>query len=146
MEYNVPMIISENHLITRARAVNLEFPYDPCPKIQSRLQASCYYELGQWWDKVFDSDYAYMDSLCEKIPGNFQEACFLGLGNVIGPSNNYNVEKVTEKCRLLRTTSAQEICLNRASWTFKDSPFEAVGYTVCASLSPDKQKTCLPKP
>lgn len=119
MEYNVPIIITPEFAKTEVRALN-ENPYAPCSTIvPERFRESCYYEMGQWWDKVYYGDYAKIGELCEAIAlPEEREPCYLGTGNVAAPSSDYDVESTIEKCESMPTKEGAFLCRAGASWSF----------------------------
>lgn len=143
MEYNVPMTLSNNYLSTTPRQVDGKNPSSPCQSLDDKFKQSCYYELGQWWDKVYKSDISKIGSLCQSTPIEFQSSCFLGIGNFVGPSSNFDAEISRQLCEKLPTKESQFMCKIRASWTFVDSQNASNGYQVCADTPPEIQSQCL---
>lgn len=149
MEYNVPIIVTENSATTETRKIDFNKPYDPCPDLIHQFQQSCYYELPQWWDKVttYNGDYLKIGQLCSALNDEKnREFCFLGVGNVAAPSSQYVVDETIKKCEKMPTFDEQVICRSGASWSF----FAAVDHrekaaAVCEGLEADISHRCVEK-
>lgn len=149
MEYNVPIVMSIEDPRTIPRSLNKDEPYAPCPSVPEKYRDSCYYEMPQWWDKqtVFDKDYKKIGELCQSIssPTN-RESCFLGIGNVVAPSNNYVVADTVNKCEAMPTKESKIICKSGASWSFYSSvTYRNLALEVCDDLDEESQKKCVSK-
>ncbi|MDP2735120.1 MAG: hypothetical protein Q8P12_02850 [bacterium] len=120
MEYNVPIIITPEFARTEVRELDGEGPYAPCATIVPEgFRESCYYEMAQWWDKVYLGDYAKIGELCQGIALlKEQEPCYLGTGNVAAPSSDYDVASTIEKCEAMPTSEGEFLCRAGASWSF----------------------------
>lgn len=144
MEYNVPLTLGSVEAVTQPREFDLRRPYSPCPDVPDKFQESCYYELGQWWDKIFNSDYVKLGRLCDGVDNRVnRESCFLGVGNVAAPSSEYIVGETINKCRKMPNKRGELICRAGASWSFFASPeYKRLAPDVCKGLMPDNQFTC----
>lgn len=146
MEYNVPLTLDSVQAVTQTqpREFDLRHPYYPCPDVPDKFEESCYYELGQWWDKVFNMDYVKLGQLCGEIENRVnKESCFLGVGNVAAPSSQYIVEETINKCHKMPNQRGELICRAGASWSFFASPeYRNLAPDVCKGLTPDNRFTC----
>lgn len=119
MEYNVPIVFDGPNAKTEIRELNMDNPHEPCNTIvPEKFRESCYYEMGQWWDKVFGKDYKKIGLLCTEAEYEYQEPCYLGIGNVAAPSNEYNVEETIKTCELMPNANTELLCRAGASWSF----------------------------
>lgn len=147
MEYNVPIIIDEERTYTKFRELDFARPYEPCPTLAEEFQGSCYYEMGQWWDKYYPDDYRDIGKLCENIPNpKHKESCYLGVGNVAAPSSEYDPAEALRKCLGMPTEEGRLLCRSGASWsTFANPAFRDRAPQMCADLPIVEQKTCVQK-
>ena len=146
MEYNVPIIITPDFAATRVRELNANNPYEPCNTIiPGEFRESCYYEIGQWWDKTYLGDYGKIGELCEKVSlTNERESCYLGTGNVGAPSSDYDVEATIEKCELMPTPEGKLLCRAGASWSFFAVPERReLAPLLCEGLKVDDSHRCV---
>jgi len=134
MEHNVPLVdFGEGSYVTKIRDFNSEDPYEPCPKLPYEFRESCYYELGQWWEKTFNRDYKAMGLACKNIPDKeFERSCYLGIGNVVPPGNNYDLSKSIEACSLMPNDDGRLVCFSGSSWSFFANPdYRDIAPKVC---------------
>jgi hypothetical protein len=146
MEYNVPVIIDSERSYTKFRDLNSANPYEPCNTIvPGQFRESCYYEMGQWWDKVYFGDYQKIGQLCAGIDNStWQRSCFLGVGNVAAPSSQYEVGATISKCQQMPTEEGRLICRTGASWSFMGyPPKKSLSASICAGLDQESSKKCL---
>lgn len=145
MEYNVPIIIDSTQTYTQFRELNPADPNLPCDNIPNQFRKSCYYEIGQWWDKVFHSDYQKLGQLCLAIPDqDLRDNCYLGVGNVSAPTSNYDVASTIDKCKQMPDYLARVTCRSGASWSFYAEPTRRnLSTQVCDGLSPSDQDRCV---
>jgi hypothetical protein len=147
MEYNVPIMITDQSAFVQVRQIDFDKPYEPCPGLESKYQQSCYYELAQWWDKDgnFDNDYTKIGLLCHnvKLKEN-REHCFLGTGNVSAPSSEFQVAGAIEKCLNMPEFDEQVLCRSGASWSFYSSvTYRSLAPQVCDGLPADIVRRCV---
>ena len=145
MEYNVPLIVSESETGVIPRILNKGKPYEPCDIIPERFRNSCYHELGQWWNQVYEKDYTLMGQLCSNVQNDiYRISCFSGIGQITPDSTNYNLELSIELCEKMPTEEGVFRCKAATSWSFKDSPSQSFkGVSVCEGLEEDEKKHCL---
>lgn len=147
MEYNVPLINygEDQAFVTRSRVLNPDKPYEPCPGLPYKFKESCYYEMGQWWDKVYDANYEKIGELCENIlDQEFRESCYLGVGNVVAPTNLYDVAKTKKDCSLMPRDTGRLNCRSGASWSFFANPdYRDLASQVCDDLDEKTKEKCV---
>jgi hypothetical protein len=145
MEYNVPIIITTDSAHTEFRKLNPTNPHEPCTEVLERFRKSCYYEMGQWWDKVYFGDYKKMGSLCQEVSNpEYKEPCYLGIGNVSAPSSDYNVAETIKKCQQMPDAASELICRSGASWSFYAEPKKrSLAPLVCQGLGQEIEKNCV---
>ena len=146
MENNVPIVITDDaEPYTAARKLNSENPYEPCNTIvPEKFRKSCYYEMPQWWNQVFNFDYSKVGELCAGIPDAEQsKSCFLGAGNVAAPSSQYNVAQTIKLCDLMPSEEGVLLCRSGASWSFFAEPTARnLSPELCKGLGPEVESQC----
>lgn len=148
MEYNVPIIIDANISYTEPRKLNSANPNEPCNTIVAeKFRSSCYYEMPQWWDKVYKRNYEKIGMLCNDIENvEHQESCFLGIGNVAAPSSEYDVKETIAKCEKMPDSKSMLICRSGSSWSFFSNPnYRKLAPQICASLNEEEKSRCAKK-
>ncbi|MBA3733156.1 hypothetical protein H0W91_02140 [Patescibacteria group bacterium] len=147
MEYNVPIIVTETDANAISRPLDTKNPYAPCPALPKSFQESCYYSIGQWWDqtRVYKGDWKSQGLLCKNIPDvAFMETCYLGIGNVTAPDNNYDPKKTIESCQKMPNQKAIVTCQAGASWSFAANPdFKPLAIKICDELNDKDKNECL---
>jgi hypothetical protein len=145
MEYNVPIVLDEERSSLRVRNPDPNDIYAPCSTLPEKYRPSCYYEMAQWWDKVFLGDFRKLGDLCDRMPDQeHREECFLGVGNMAAPSSDYEVEGTIAKCDLMPDRVALLLCRSGASWsTFAATDYRDRAAQVCADLSPAEKDRCV---
>lgn len=121
MEYNVPLVISENDAKTEARKLNIADPYSPCGDlVQASERQSCYFELVAWWTK--NVDHETVAEWCEQISAKKErQVCFQGLGQTAVIDNKYDLTAATNIC-LAIIGDSQFSCRTGAAWAFFADP------------------------
>jgi len=147
MEYNVPIIIGETTATSDPRTVDPKKPYAPCPDLPEEYRDSCYYSIGQFWDQIalYRWDYKTQGLLCKNTPNPAQiESCYLGIGNVVAPNNNYDPLKSIAACKKMPDQASIIICQAGASWSFAANPdFAPLAIKMCDQLNDADHKECL---
>jgi len=145
MEYNVPIIIDSTQTYTQFRELNPQNPNSPCDSVSTEFRKSCFYEMGQWWDKVYHSDYKKLGELCQAVGDpDLRDTCYLGVGNVSAPTSDYDVAATIDKCKLMPNYGAQVTCRSGASWSFYAEPTRRnLSTQVCDGLTPGDQERCV---
>ncbi len=147
MEYNVPAVTDERGVASvEARPlIDPEDPYAPCFSIDPGVAASCFHELPQWWKQVYHGDFKRMSGFCARIPDlTDREACFSGIGKIVGSSTNYSVEDTKKLCATLGGREEESTCLLEAAGSFVADAGDYSGAALlCASVSPERQGSCL---
>ena len=123
MEYYQPIIINGQNAQISERPLDPKKPYDACPTLEKTFQPACYFQLGEWWQQVYNYDYKKIGALCENITDTTnQTACFEGMGNVIGPSANYSYKNAVQRCEKLGYHNGIVLCLGAAARTISSQP------------------------
>jgi hypothetical protein len=101
--------------------------------------------MGQWWDKIYKQDYSKLGELCENIPDQeFKHSCFLGIGNVVSPTTNYNVSASKKLCGLMPSDDGKLSCLSGASWSFFANPdYRHLAREVCEGIPQRDSINCV---
>jgi hypothetical protein len=145
MEYNIPILITEATASSAPRTMENDDPYAPCPSMPKQFQPSCYYELPQWWGQgPFPHDTLKQGQLCEHVPNPDQlEKCYLGLGKIIAPNSNFNVEIILSACRHMPTERGRIMCQAGASWSFDAQPeYQHLAKGLCVNLDESASGIC----
>lgn len=117
MEYTLPTIFDLENSVLSVKDIDDNNPYDVCPQLPDKFQEACYYSLGQWWEKSFA--YEKMGQLCARVADSKKrEACYLGIGNIVAPSSNYNIQGAIDSCRKMPDFEGELVCRAGASWAF----------------------------
>lgn len=147
MENNVPLTLGDQTARTETRKLNPNNPYEPCTDIPERFRESCYYELGQWWDKVYEKDYGTLGRLCGNIEKEaYREDCYLGVGNVVAPSTLYNIAQAIDLCEKMPDPEGKLICRAGASWSFFAEPkYRELAPSMCDGVQPYRDYSCTQK-
>ena len=117
MEYTLPLVFDLENSVLAIKDIDNNNPYDVCPQLPDKFQEACYYSLGQWWEKFFT--YEKMGQLCAKVVNSkTRESCYLGIGNIVAPSSNYNIQGAIDSCRKMPDFEGELVCRAGASWAF----------------------------
>jgi hypothetical protein len=119
MEHNFPGMTAPSEKTLPARRLSTANPYEPCDTIAPLFQQSCYYEITQLWDRVFQQNYKKMGELCAGISGDKkQEVCYLGVGRSAAEMSSSNTAIVLKRCALMPDRESQLLCHAGAYWLF----------------------------
>ncbi len=77
---------------------NPDNPYAPCTSVPERFQASCYYEISNWWSTIFSNEYTHVASLCSQVPPKYQSSCFIGLGHMVTDKEFFDIGVIRNFC------------------------------------------------
>ncbi len=143
MEYNTPLTISDTNARTEPLLFDTKHPYGACNEVLKEFQKSCYYELGQWWRSIGIS-YNRMGTLCnEALSEDNRKYCLLGVGTIIGPTEQYSVTSSIQQCSVM-PENAQTLCRAGASWSFFASgQYKEQAHELCEGLEYNEQEQCL---
>lgn len=135
MEYHVPIETSEDgDLQFTRREFDQQTPYEPCQQYAPQLQASCFYEKGQWWSTRLS--FRRSGELCAGVSARvYRDTCFLGIGNRL-PSFATTTPAAKRICDDMPTVRGVAVCRASASWRL-DSTEE-----MCGELSSDAARVC----
>lgn len=120
MEYNVPLSENEyGEFVVTPRPLDETNPLTPCSDVPERFRESCYHELPQWWNQVYDQDYKRIAGFCSSLTVLAERrACILGVGNIIAPTSDYTVEQSVSWCNEMHRADDVHLCIASASWSF----------------------------
>ena len=143
MEYNFPAMTNPSTNSPPFRKLDESNPYDPCYNIRREYQPSCFYEITQLWDVVFEQDYKKIGNLCGNLENNqLKEACYLGVGRTAAEMSNYNSLLTLKNCAHMPTKDAILLCQAGAYWLFDVADHKSdlsklcspgITYTTCLS-------------
>ncbi len=131
--------------ITVARPIaSGESAYTPCDTVAESFAESCYYQLPQWWNQVFDKDFSKFGSLCAALSSDVvRSRCFQGIGNIAASSGGYDVARTKELCALMPSAEGEATCVVVASWAFEKNIFDhEKALEMCADVAPDAKTYC----
>lgn len=116
----------------------------PCTLVSKRFQESCYFFQPQWWRLVLNSNYLKMGQLCQALSDeNLARACFIGIGNIAGPSSKFKMDKSFASCQKMPTPQAQAYCQIGLANIFATEPaFKKFANEACKGLSGSEKKAC----
>jgi len=144
MEHNTPFTVLPGVEALAPYPFSDEKPYGVCEEVQDLYKESCYYELGGWWEVVLKSDKLKMGELCSSVSdAHLRNMCALGLGNIIGPTNEYSVERSSYLCKSL-PENVQTLCHAGAAWSMFSNPeFTDRAPSMCEGLSIIEKEQCV---
>lgn len=145
MEYNFKTMQSPGNLILRP--LDPKDPYAPCSSLPAKFLQACYFELPDWWEKVYSGDYTKVGSLCSKLDERLmRESCFRGTGTVAAPSSDFDVAKTIEKCKKMPSVDDEILCRAGASWSFyAQVDYKNLAGDLCEGISGELKKLCVQK-
>lgn len=140
MEFNNPLLFTDDGPRTQLRPISDDTLHSPCDRVASRFQESCYHEISLWWRHAYSADHAILGGLCADAVGgaSSRRACYLGLGNLIASSAEYRADAVLEACATMPDSVGDVLCrvgaVTRLKGTGSD---DAAAEQVCATLLED---------
>lgn len=142
MEHNTPFTVIPGVEPLPPYPYSNEQPYSRCNDVPEEYKKSCYYELGGWWEVVLKGDKKKMGELCDALLNEtYRESCALGVGNIIGPTSNYNIEESARSCDLI-PERIQVQCYAGAAWSMHANPeFTHRAELLCDYLQDDSEKS-----
>lgn len=145
MEYNASSHFSGTNGVIDRRILNPANPHEPCNTIvPQEFRSSCYAEIPLWWREVYNRDFDLIGRLCLSIERKSeQSACYQGVGLVIAPTTNYNVNEVKILCKKMPDLSGQRQCLAESYKVFKALPgHQDKANQICSDLLPSEKSLC----
>ena len=142
MEYTLPIVFDSEISFSSVKDMDPDNPYDACPGLPKKFKRACYYSLGQWWNKKLS--YEEIGTLCNAVANDKErEACYLGVGTVIAPSSNFNVEISIATCQKMPDFEGMLTCRAGASWSFFAMPeLRSLSLKLCESLESGDEHRC----
>lgn len=144
MEYNTPLVFSDNNVRTGLLPFDPESPYGACTEVAKEFQASCYFELAQWWSAVLNDDNEKMATLCDGVSDlENRKYCTLGVGSMIAISSRFDVTESIRKCSFV-SPDEETICLAGVTWSFfADPKHKEEARELCDGLSYNERELCI---
>lgn len=144
MEHNTPFTVLPGEETQEPYRFVEEKPYAACNTVDERHLESCYYELGGWWEVVLKGDKLKMGRLCSEISNSkLRNMCALGLGNIIGPTNSYDVVQSSVLCQQM-PENVVAFCHAGAAWSLFSNPkFSEKATDICDALDGAQQEICM---
>lgn len=144
MEHNTPFTVLPGEEPLAPYPYSEERPYGACEEVPEEYQASCYYELGGWWQVVLGGNQIKMGKLCSRLSDpELRDMCALGVGNIVGPTNAYDVERSSAVC-LQMPESVVTLCHAGAAWSMFSNPaYTDRGVRVCNTLAEPQKSVCV---
>lgn len=136
---------SDDQFITVARPImQNESPYAPCDIVPERFRQSCFHELPQWWNQVFEGDFTKLGALCAAIAdSSLRTQCVQGIGGIAASSARYDVAATSALCGMLHTSEDINACVVTASWSFEENNgAQDKAAALCATLPKELQTQC----
>lgn len=148
MAYFFPIVTDENRLTFTLRKEDKNGLYHPCPSLPKQYQPVCYYEISQWWDYVFNHDFAKVGDLCQKIEDEYDRLiCFRGIGHAVTLSvilaPKYEFNNLVAYCGKMPDREAEKLCRMESVRSFLSS-YHSKEETekLCEGLGDDFYKEC----
>ncbi len=118
MEYNFPTIVDEKTVSKGKRPFEPVKPYEPCTQVSERFRRACYFEMGTFWELIFQKDYTKIGSLCAGIANESEKNdCFKGIGHAAAATSGFDVGATRQACDRMPTIYNSMLCLAGASWS-----------------------------
>lgn len=146
MEYNVPLMESSDGVLSLdPRPIpDIRNPHDICGTVAEKYRQSCYHELPQWWQFVYERDFATLGRFCEQVADlASQAACFKGIAKLIPSSTNYDPKETITRCHMLSSRDRVTDCIVDAAWSFESNIDDHEGaLLVCAAVDSSLRTRC----
>lgn len=143
MEYHIPAVASGEGFTIEPKPVDPANPYLPCGTVSDQYRDSCYFELGSWWRAALGSTHEQMGAWCSALPSRDRKRCFLGLGAAVVPTEDFEVDRILERCRVAATGENYTLCIAGASWSFNADPaFRHLAPALCDTLDASERALC----
>lgn len=143
MEYNFHTMQNPNGLTLRS--LKMEDPYAPCSTLPEKYLQACYYEQASWWEKIYNYNYTKVGKLCDSIQNNLsREACFRGLGQIVGPSSKFIPNEAKKRCSLMPNKEEELLCRQGVAWSFFAEPSQKErAPQLCDDLDQTRKYVCI---
>ncbi|KND48244.1 MAG: hypothetical protein AB199_04420 [Parcubacteria bacterium C7867-004] len=142
MEYNTPLAGPSDALVPSIRTFDAEAPYRPCTDIAQKYQSSCYFELGHWFRITLNDDYERIGELCGALASSARTHCFLGVGAMIGPMEEYDVPKARAACATFKADD-ENYCRAGLRWSLYQVPEQrSQAVLACEDSDPVRVQAC----
>lgn len=140
MEYNLRTMQADTG--GQNRPFSSENPFAPCPSVESRFRASCYFGEAEWWRQSFtgDADAAMrIATYCTKLStADDRSACFRGLGYAYSPFLDFDAGKGSAFCATLASVPGARIgCAEGYAWSLYANGKEKEAESVCTHRLPE---------
>jgi hypothetical protein len=143
MEYNTPLVGIGDGLVPQTREFDASDPYAPCPSVPAENQASCYFELGQWFLIVLQSDYERAGDVCGELSGELRTYCFLGVGSLTLILEDHSVERSLAVCAQFSEDNELS-CRAGVSWAlYADPEYTERAAEACPYINAAQKEKCL---
>jgi hypothetical protein len=146
MEFNFPILVKQGEVILSTRKFDPDNPYYPCSTVDSKFQASCYYELGQYLREVYMRDYGKIGEACAAVKDlTLKKYCFLGVGWYAPPGFNYDTIKIVDACGKMPSKDDEFLCkLGAVQQMSEDHDGSKLKISeICKSLEGESLTLCL---
>ncbi len=146
MEYNIPIVLAPGAARNEIRKLDSANPLEPCNTIApSHQRKSCYFEISLWWNQVLGRDYAKMGKLCGSLRDRGEgAACFLGVGNIIASSRDYDAARTRDGCGEMGSARGDALCRIGAAWRFFGTDdHKDAGHAICEGLDAFEGYRCI---
>lgn len=143
MEYDLPFMEGNDGFYTSVRPMG-DDPFEPCFSLPLQHKFGCLVTHGQWWDAVYEHDFAYMGTLCNQLTDQEErDYCFEGVGQIIAPGSNYDPENMRTLCQLMPDEKTRMDCIVKAAWsTTSNEKVRPLSLEVCDGLPEEYASKC----
>lgn len=144
MEYNDHTMSAASSTIA-SRSFDPDDPYAPCTQVAEKYQQACYFEQAAWWYRSLKNSPRDAGALCESVNDRRQyEACYRGLGNVLGPAADYDAKTAVSYCEEVESADGRNLCRQGLAWIMLADPKGAKDAAlICDQDDPAQRSVCM---
>lgn len=141
MEFDFPGMTSPSGNAAAIRRLSSNDPYNPCNTLNKSYQLSCYFEIIQLWDQIFEKNYEKIGTLCMQLKEREEQvACFLGAGRAAAGMSGGNILLTQSRCSLMPNNDAFLHCHAGAYWYYSATTDAAGMKEFCTDPKLDPQE------
>lgn len=140
MEYHQPLSGAPDTLLPSVRTFDPSNSYEPCDAISGRYRASCFFELGVWFERALPEGKG--GELCAALPQADRLYCALGAGAGIGERTTLSVEVMRTHCSTFGD-AGEAACRAGVRWSLWANPNErSRAEEACVDPDISRQAAC----
>lgn len=81
----------------------------PCSKLNPKYLRACYEQQSSYFAKTTNYNWPKTEDLCEKIPREYNLACYKGIGHAL-IINSQNLQEIGETCNNIKDSNKSNAC------------------------------------